>query len=451
MFKQQSLTSGPYKRALILFAIPLFGAQLFQTLYNTCDTIIVGHLLGDLALASVGSVASLFDLVVGFSTGFGQGLGVVAAQKFGAQDFKGFKRVVGLSIVLSLIVSILLSAGIGFFLPQILTMMKTDPAIFEMAYSYISVIFAGLTITVMYNLLAGMLRSAGDSTTPLVILLISSVLNIILDLVFVSSFQMGVAGTAWATLAAQLISLIICAMWVIAKRKDLIPSRHDFRWDANLASNLASMGMSMALMSSIVSLGTVILQTGINGLGYLIVSGHTAARRLFAILNLPVFSVMMAVSPYVAQNIGAREYDRVQKGIRFANRLGLYYGVLLTIVIYIFANQIVTLISGSENPEVLATGSLYLKTNVPFFPVLAVLLNLRISLQSMEQKMVPVVSSIIELVGKVLFTLFIVPGAGYLGVCFTEPVVWIAMCLFLAYYYLRNPLFKEHHIPARIF
>ncbi|MEY8308652.1 MATE family efflux transporter [Erysipelotrichaceae bacterium 51-3] len=451
MFKQQSLTSGSYKRALILFAIPLFFSQLFQTLYNTCDTIIIGYNLGDLALASVGAVTSLFDLVVGFSNGFGQGMGVIAAQKYGAKDYKGFRRVVGLSILLSLIVSVVLSVVMSLCLRPILTFMKTDAAIFEMSYSYISIICMGLSITVFYNLAAGMLRAAGDSVTPLVILMISSMLNIGLDLLFITAFNMGVAGTAWATLIAQCVSLVVCVAWVFFKRKDLVPAASDFKWDGGMVSNLTTMGLSMALMSSIVSIGTLILQIGINVQGYLIVSGHTAARKLFSILNLPIFSIMMAVSPFVAQNVGAKEYNRVQQGIAFSNRLGLYYGVILTVIIYIFARQIVALISGSSTPEVLDTGELYMKTNVPFFPVLAVLLNLRISLQSMGQKTVPVISSVIELVGKILFTLIIVPKVGYIGICFTEPAVWIAMCLFLIYFYLKNPLFKEHSIAPRIF
>lgn len=451
MKQQVSLISGDLKRAIVIFAIPLFFSQLFQTLYNTMDTVIIGHVLGDFSLAAVGAVASLFELMVGFCTGFGQGLGVIAAQKFGAGDMSGFRHTVGLSILLSLMVSLILSVVVGFNMESILHFMQTSSDIFDLSYSYIIVICWGLTITIFYNLCAGLLRAAGDSVTPLIILVISSLTNIGLDLLFITQFNMGVAGTAWATLIAQLISLVICIIWIIMKKRELMPRLADFKWDGSLARSLTEMGLSMALMSSIVSAGTLILQIGINQQGTLIVSGHTAARKLIGMLNLPVIALMMALSSFVAQNIGAKQYERAEKGIAFVNRFGLYYSIVLSIVIMFIARFLIAMISGSTTDVVLDTGALYLRTNVPFFPVLAILLDLRISLQSMSLKTVPIISSIIELCGKILFTLFIVPKTGYLGVCFTEPVVWIAMCLFLAYFYLRNATFKSANVPTHIF
>lgn len=451
MKQQVSLISGDLKRAIVIFAIPLFFSQLFQTLYNTMDTVIIGHVLGDFSLAAVGAVASLFELMVGFCTGFGQGLGVIAAQKFGAGDMSGFRHTVGLSILLSLMVSLILSVVVGFNMESILHFMQTSSDIFDLSYSYIIVICWGLTITIFYNLCAGLLRAAGDSVTPLIILVISSLTNIGLDLLFITQFNMGVAGTAWATLIAQLISLVICIIWIIMKKRELMPRLADFKWDGSLARSLTEMGLSMALMSSIVSAGTLILQIGINQQGPLIVSGHTAARKLIGMLNLPVIALMMALSSFVAQNIGAKQYERAEKGIAFVNRFGLYYSIVLSIVIMFIARFLIAMISGSTTDVVLDTGALYLRTNVPFFPVLAILLDLRISLQSMSLKTVPIISSIIELCGKILFTLFIVPKTGYLGVCFTEPVVWIAMCLYLAYFYLRNTTFKNANVPTYIF
>ncbi|WP_276885501.1 MATE family efflux transporter [Allobaculum stercoricanis] len=451
MKHQVSLIQGDLKRAIVIFAIPLFFSQLFQTLYNTMDTVIIGHVLGDFSLAAVGAVASLFELIVGFCTGFGQGLGVIAAQKFGAGNMKGFRRVAGLSIELSLVVSFVLAIVAGLNMETILNFMHTSSDIFDLSYSYIIVICWGLPITIFYNLCAGMLRAAGDSITPLVILLISSVTNIALDLLFITTFNMGVAGTAWATLLAQLLSLVICVIWMLLKKRELLPSLSEMKWDTTLARHLTEMGLSMAFMSSIVSAGTLILQIGINQLGTLIVTGHTAARKLVGMLNLPVIALMQALSSFVAQNIGAQQYERAEKGIAFVNRFGLYYSILLSVIVMFVARYLIAMISGSTTDVVLDTGALYLRTNIPFFPVLAVLLDLRISLQSMSLKIVPIISSVIELVGKIIFTLFIVPTAGYLGICFTEPVVWIAMCLFLGYFYLRNRLFKENKIATHIF
>lgn len=445
------LTRGSIRKSLLLFALPMFFSQLFQTLYNTADTVIIGNYLGDQSLAAVGSVAALFELIVGFAVGFGQGFGVIAAQKYGAQDEKGFKKVVALSILLSAVISLVMSVAVCFFMKDILHMLKTPADIFDQAYSYIWVISAGLAVTVFYNLAAGLLRASGDSKTPLYALVLSSIINIILDILFITKLNAGVASTAWATLIAQGISLIACLLWVFAKKRDLLPALRDFRWNGELAFALLRMGLSMALMTSIVCIGTVILQTAINPMGTLLISGHTAARKLIGILNLPVSSLMLALSSFVAQNMGAGEYERAEKGIAFSNRLGVYYSIALTVVIFFFAKTFVQLISGSSDPFVLETGALYLKTNIPFFPALAVLLNLRTSLQSMLMNLVPVLSSVIELFGKLLFTWFIVPFTGYYGVCATEPVVWVLMAAFLACSYLTRSVLKKQGIAVHLF
>lgn len=445
------LTCGPLKKALIFFALPLFLSQLFQTLYNTADTVIIGYTLGSTSLAAVGSVAALFELIVGFCTGFSQGLAIIGAQKFGAGDLKGFRRALALSIVLSILVSMTISILFLFGMESVLRLLQTPPELFDQARKYISVITLGLIITMLYNLAAAFLRAAGDSKTPLVILLISSVINIALDFQFIVQFHMGVAGTAWATLCAQLISLILCVIWVIWKKPDLSVHFSDFRFRSSMLSNLLKMGFSMALMSSIVSCGTLILQTGINPMGTQIIAGHTAARKLISILNLPVSSLMMALSSFAAQNVGAGEYERAEQGIAFSNRLGLYYGITLTVLIFLSSRTLVQAISGSTDPAVLDIGSLYLNTNIPFFFILAILLNLRTSLQSMSMTLIPILSSVIELAGKMLFTFLVVPFTGYYGICAVEPFVWTVMGLFLSYFYLRNRLFKSHGITAHIY
>ena len=211
------------------------------------------------------------------------------------------------------------------------------------------------------------------------------------------------------------------------------------------------MGLSMALMSSIVSIGTLILQTAINPMGVQIITGHTAARKLIAILDLPVLGMMNALSAFVAQNHGAGYFDRLEKGIAFGNRVALYSSLLIEVVVIFGARWMIAAISGSTDPEVLRIGALYLQTNVPFFIFLGVLCNLRTSLQSMSITSIPVLSSVIELIGKLIFTWFIIPSTGYLGVCFTEPVVWIAMAVFLSVFYLRAPDFRKAEIKPHVF
>ena len=297
MTMNQELTTGPIRQSLILFALPLFFSQLFQTLYNTADTVIIGHYLGDQSLAAVGSVAALFELIVGFSTGFGQGFGVVAGQKYGAQDSRGFRKCVALSILLSTVIAVVISAIMCLSMTGVLQLLRTPRDIFTSAYSYIFVISAGLIITIYYNLASGLLRAAGDSKTPLYVLILSSGINIVLDIVFITRLQASVAATAWATLIAQLISLVACLGWIFRKKRELIPSVSDFAWDGAMVASLLQMGLSMALMSSIVSIGTLILQTAINPMGTRRITGHTAARKMIAVLDLPVFSLSLGCHP----------------------------------------------------------------------------------------------------------------------------------------------------------
>lgn len=451
MTMNQELTTGPIRQSLILFALPLFFSQLFQTLYNTADTVIIGHYLGDQSLAAVGSVAALFELIVGFSTGFGQGFGVVAGQKYGAQDSRGFRKCVALSILLSTVIAVVISAIMCLSMTGVLQLLRTPRDIFTSAYSYIFVISAGLIITIYYNLASGLLRAAGDSKTPLYALILSSGINIVLDIVFITRLQASVAATAWATLIAQLISLVACLGWIFRKKRELIPSVSDFAWDGAMVASLLKMGLSMALMSSIVSIGTLILQTAINPMGTRRITGHTAARKMIAVLDLPVFSLSLALSSFAAQNMGAGKYERVERGIAFANRISILYSIVLSVLTFFAAGAMISLISGSSDPFVMETGRLYLITNVPFFPMLAILLNLRVSMQSMLMTLIPVLSSVIELAGKLLFTWFVVPFAGYWGVCATEPFVWTAMAVFLGSCYLHRSVLTREGIPVHLF
>ncbi|MCF0258361.1 MAG: MATE family efflux transporter [Erysipelotrichaceae bacterium] len=439
----QQLLKGSIRRGIILFMIPLFFSNLFQTLYNTVDTVLIGYFLGDSSLAAMGAVTALFDLIVGFCTGFGQGFGIIAGQCFGAADEKKLKHATGLSVILSALVSLAVSAAALLGMPFLLNLLQTPAEIYSQSLSYITIIAAALIITMFYNLCAGMLRAVGDSITPLVILFISALINIVLDVWFIAGLKMGVAGAAYATVAAQLISLIICLIWIWKKVPVLNIRGSDFRWDAQLSSDLFSTGLAMALMSSIVSVGSVILQGGINALGTVIIAAHTAARKVAMIIMMPCASMMMAVATFVAQNFGARQYARMVEGISFANRTGLYYSAAVTVIFLIGSRTVIGLISGSSDPAVLSNGSLYLMTNAPFMFVLCVLLNLRCSLQSMGVKAVPVVSSVIECVSKIAFTVAVIPAMGYLGVCVCEPVIWILMALYLSWNYLNSGLLKE--------
>ena len=248
---------------------------------------------------------------------------------------------------------------------------------------------------------------------------------------------MGVLGAGVATVIAQGISTIICFFLIWKDAKILIPKKEHFHMESSMINDLLGQGFSMGFMFSIVSIGTIILQTGINGLGTQIIAAHTAARKLMSLLGLPLSTLAASMATFVSQNKGAQNYTRIIKGVRMANTCSIIYPIFLSIIIYFTAENLVHFLSGSNNPIVLENGAMYLKINVPFFIVLSILLNLRNTIQGFGYKITPLISSLIEFFGKIVFTLFLVPTFKYLGVCFCEPIIWCLMASQLLFSYRR--------------
>ena len=288
------LIHGPIFKSLIIFALPLFISNIFQQLYNTVDTMIVGNFLGDASLAAIGSCTSIYDLLVGFALGIGNGLAIVTARSFGSKDEKLLKKSVASSLVIGIVVSIGLTLIGLIFLQPLLHLLNTPANIIDEAYSYIFFIVLFIIVMFAYNLCAGLMRAIGNSVMPLVFLVISSVLNIILDLVFITQLNMGVQGAAVATVISQGTSVILCIIYMFKKTPLLLPKKEHFEVDKDLYKELLGQGFSMGFMNCIVSAGSVILQYGINNLGYLIIAGHTAARKLYMFFNMP-FTAMCLV------------------------------------------------------------------------------------------------------------------------------------------------------------
>ena len=290
----------------------------------------------------------------------------------------------------------------------------------------------------LYNLCAGLLRAIGNSVMPLVFLLISSVLNVGLDLWFIAGAGMGVRGAAVATVIAQGISVVLCVLYVLAKVRILIPEKKHLAVGSHLYWELFSQSISMGLMSSIVSAGSVVLQYGINGLGTLTIAGHTAARKLFAFTDMPLISMANAGSTFVSQNRGANQPERVRKGMRQMYLYSVAVMVAAVLLMNFGAEWLVKLISGSSEAVVLENGARYLRWNAPFYAVLGVLLCTRYALQSLGQKVLPLFSSVIELVGKVIFVLVFIPRFAYNAVILCEPIIWCFMAAYLVTVYLHD-------------
>ena len=432
--KNHSLTQGSIAKGLLFFVIPLFFSNLFQQLYNTIDTLLVGHFLGDNALAAMGATAAIFELIVQFSNGCGTGFSIVTARYYGSKNENELKKSVAASLILGLIISIAITIVSYVSMPYLLTILKTPKSIYHDSLNYIRCISAFLIITMFYNLGAGMLRAIGDSLRPLIVLFCSSIINIALDIVCITILDMGVFGAAVATVIAQAISTIICFFLILRKAKILIPRKEHFQIKSYMVNDLLGQGFSMGFMFSI---GTIILQSGINSLGTQIITAHTAARKLISLFCLPLSTLAASMATFVSQNKGAQNYERIIKGVRLSNICGIIYPIFLSILIYFTAENLVHLLSGSNTPAVLQNGAMYLKINIPFFIVLSILLNLRNAIQGFGYKITPLFSSIIELIGKIVFTLFLVPTFKYLGVCFCEPIIWCLMASQLIYSYQK--------------
>ena len=418
--------------------LPILISNLFQQLYNTVDTMIVGNVLGDTALAAIGSCGSIYELLVGFGIGIGNGLSIVAARSYGAQDEDLLKKTVAGSLVIGLCASFVITTAGFFGLRPLLQLLDTPAEILEDAYRYIIVIDLGVLVMFLYNLCAGLLRAIGNSVMPLVFLLISSGLNVALDLWFIAGLGMGVQGAAVATVIAQGISVVLCILYVMRRVPLLLPVRRHWAVGQHLYWELFSQSISMGLMSSIVSAGSVVLQYGINGLGTLVIAGHTAARKLFAFTDMPLTAMASACSTYVSQNYGANHPDRVRRGMRDIYLYSVVVAVAAVLLMAAGAEWMVKLVSGSSEPVVLENGARYLVWNAPFYAVLGMLLSTRYALQSMGEKVLPLLSSVIEFLGKIVFVLLFIPRFEYNAVILCEPVIWCFMTIELLIAYRHN-------------
>lgn len=437
------LINGPLLKSLLIFSIPLLISSVFQQLYSFFDTMIVGNYLGDSKLAAVGASTPIFELLIGLAIGIGNGLSIVAARSFGSKDEELLKKSVATSIVIGLVSSFVISILGLLTIKPLLTALNTPEHIFNDSYRYIYWIALFTPVMFLYNLCAGLLRAIGNSFMPLVFLIISSLLNIVLDIFFISNLKMGIEGAAIATVIAQGVSVVLSIIYILKKEEILRPEKVHFKVDNQLYKEMLSQGLSMGFMSSIVSIGSVILQYGINGLGYLTVAGHISARKVYTLFNIPFLSMALSISTFVPQNMGAKKYKRIRDGLKIAFIYDLIMAAIVSILLLLFSRDLIRIISGSDNPIILDNGSLYLKIVGPFYAVLEILLQTRFALQGLCKKILPLISSIIELIRKILFVQIFIPKHGYLAVIFCEPVIWVVMTIQLLYSFYTNEYIRE--------
>lgn len=438
--RKTTLTEGNPVKLIVLFAIPIFLGNLFQILYSLIDTKIVGSTLGETALASVGSVSTLYNLLTGFFNGLTLGFSVVTARFYGSGEEKALKKNIAGAITLGFGTAVVLITLTAVFLKPILRLLQVPAEQFGMSYSYIIVLVWGMFITLAYNLCANTLRATGDSVTPLIYLVISSLVNVGLDYFFILNLHLGVAGAAYATVIAQFLSVVLCLIRIYRGFPILHVGREDFQFDREQLWQLYQNGLSMGLMSSLVNFGTVVLQSGINQLGTSIIVAHTAARKVFEIWNLPISVMGSAMATYCGQNYGAGKYGRIREGIKGALGLGAVWAVAVFIMAHTISPYLIRFIASSDSPEIIYWGKTYLEYDMSFIILCVGIVVLRNSMQGFGDYKTPVFSSFIELMGKVVFTFTFVRFFGYWGIIWTEPVIWVLMVIPLIIQTWRNPV-----------
>lgn len=429
MTKTKTLTEGTPWKQILLFSIPIFWGNVFQLLYSLVDTKIVGSTLGTEALAAVGSVSTLHTLMTGFLNGLTLGFSLITAMCFGAKNRKRLKKTFAAAISLGVLTTLALVLMLMIFLHPVLNLLHVPQAQFEMAYAYISVLIVGLFATLFYNLCANTLRAIGDALTPLIFLIVATVSNIGLDYLFILGFQMGVQGAAYATVLAQLLSVVLCLIRIFRKFPILHIQKEDFRFDRELMAEMYKSGLSMGLMSCLVGIGTILLQSAINTLGTTVIVAHTAARKVFELVSLPNSVLGSAMATYCGQNYGARRFDRIRQGIRASLIIAAVWAVVVFLICHTIEGKLIQFVASTTNPDVIYWGSTYLKVDMSFIVICGVIVILRNSMQGFGDRIIPVFSSCIELAGKIIFAFVFAPMFAYWGIIWAEPMVWIAMVI----------------------
>ena len=441
----KDMTSGKPIKLIWNFTIPLLIGNLFQQLYNMADTFIVGRTIGVHALASVGSTGSIIFLILGFANGLTAGLAIPLAQRYGAKNYSGVKRSFYVSILISAVVAILLTILSMIFCRQILEIMQTPVEIIDGAYDYLMVIFAGIFSSMAFNLLSNIFRSIGDAKTPLYFLVIACIMNIILDVVFIAGFGMGVEGAGYATVLSQIFSALACILYIWKKIPILRLNSKDFVAKSLDVKEHIRISFPMAFQSSIIAIGAIIIQITLNQLGATAVAAYTAAQKIDQVAILPMMSFGVTMATFVAQNYGAKKYDRIWRGVRDCIKLSLTFAISVGIILNVFSPIFIRAFVGVGHEEVVELGAIYFITNGTMYSLLSLLFIYRYTLQGVGKTFTPTVAGIMELCMRAFAAVVLSNLYGYTGATMANPLAWLGSLipLMIAYYLFKNKFPKE--------
>lgn len=433
--QMNDMTQGKPMKQILVFMLPVLLGNLFQQLYNVMDIIIVGQFLGVDALASVGMTGSIVFLVVGWVTGLTTGFGLLIAQAFGAKDDVSVRHYTAMSAYICGGFAVVMTTGLLLGNDIILRLLNTPDNIYSDTRSYITAIYAALTVTILYNMLAAASRALGDSKTPLYFLMFSSVLNIGLDLLFVGVLPFGVAGAGYATFLAQAVSAILCFLYVYKKYPVLHFSREEARWNWLTFRKLMSMGLPMGLQFSITAIGTMIVQSSLNLLGSTYIAAYTAAMKLQNIILQVSVALGAALSNFVGQNYGAGNLKRVKQGVRAGFIITSSYNAVAMVVGYFIAPYLVVIFADDPTGELVAIAGQLFHISARFYIPLGLIFVYRNALQGMGNGFVPMMGGVFELIARalVVFTLF--KQLQFLAIIYSDPIAWLSALIPLVPYY----------------
>ncbi|SCH44395.1 MULTISPECIES: MATE family efflux transporter [unclassified Romboutsia] len=446
------MTKGSPLKIFMLFSIPLLIGNIFQQLYSMVDTIIVGRFVGVDALAAVGSTGSMFFLVNGMILGLTSGFSVLVSQKFGAKDEVGLKKAVASNIKLTIISTIIMTTVSLIVKNPLLSLMNTPDNIFNDANTYITIIFAGIFTQTAYNMAAGILRALGDSKTPLYFLIVSSILNIVLDLVFIINFKMGVAGAAYATNIAQGISAILCLVYSYKKFKVLRLKKEDFKVEKSYYSTHLKIAIPMGLQFSVTAVGIIIVQSAVNVFGSNIIAAYTASSKVLQLVMQPLVSFGVTMATYAGQNLGAKRFDRIRNGVSIMNKVSIVTSLIAGAVLVFFGKYFVMLFMENPSAEIVGYTQEVLNYSAIFMIFLGFIFVYRNVLQGMGESFIPMMAGVYELVARSIVAFTLPKFIGFTGICLSDPLAWIAAAvpLMFAYYSKTKKIIDENEKEKNI-
>lgn len=440
----RNLTQGKIFSQILFFVIPVIIGNLLQELYNVVDTLIVGQTLGEIKLAAVGSTSSLNFFALGFFIGLSAGCSVITSQHFGAGNIKQIKKSVAAHILIGVISSAVLTVAFVFLVNPFLTMLGTTKETFDYASRYLTIIYLGIPATMLYNLTASLLRSVGDSKTPLYLLLFSSVLNVGLDLLFIVVFKWDVAGAAIATVVSQLISAVLCCIYICFKVKLLLPTKESFTSIGRMVADELKVGCPMGLQNSVISIGMMVLQYFVNQFGSYAVAGYTIGNRVQMLVQNPMNSISMVIATFAGQNEGAGKYDRIRKGVNYCLILCITYAIAVGALTMLFATPITGIFTSNSSQQTIDYSVQFIFWNCPFEFTLGMLFIYRGTIQGLKNGIIPMIGSLIEVLMRICAPVILSSIIGYISICVAGPAAWTAsMLLMLAVYYIKMKGFKN--------